>query len=110
QTKPVAPITTNEARQPNPLVNSVTTTGVTTAPRAAPELKIPLPRLRSEGGRIRAVTRSAQGQLNDSPTPRRIRQAMRTPRVGPPRLRPASSATQAPAPPSDQRRSHRSTR
>ncbi len=79
---PIAPITANEACQPNAWVNSVTTVGVTTAPTAAPELKIPLPRLRSEGGRMRAVTRRAHGQLNDSPTPSRLRQRISNPRLG----------------------------
>ena len=84
--------------------------GVRTAPTAAPELKIPLPRPRASGGSTRAVTRKAQGQLNDSPTPRRARQANNQPRVerGPSRL--AASDHQATPPHTTARRSQRSTR
>ena len=59
-----------------------TTSGVTTAPTAAPELKIPLPRPRSAGGNTRAVTRNAHGQLNDSPTPSNARQTINHPKLG----------------------------
>ena len=51
----------------------VTRSGVSTAPMAAPELKMPLPRLRSAGGKNSRVTRRAHGQLNDSPMPSRAR-------------------------------------
>ncbi len=70
QTNPAEPIARNVVRQPRLGASCATTIGVRTAPTAAPELKMPLPRLRSRGGKIRAVTRSAAGQLNDSPTPK----------------------------------------
>ncbi len=76
------PIRTKAICQPNHLVNSGTVRGVSTAPTAAPELKMPLPRLRSDGGRISPVTRRAHGQLNDSPTPSRARMAIRAPSTG----------------------------
>ena len=60
----------------------VISSGVSTAPMAAPELKIPLPRLRSAGGKIPEVTRRAHGQLNDSPMPSRARAVMSSPNVG----------------------------
>src|SRR6516165_3400099 len=79
---PAAPGTRNAVRQENPTVSWVTTNGVTTAPTAAPELKIPLPRLRSAGGSTRDVTRRAHGQLNASPAPSRARQRIKRPRLG----------------------------
>ena len=72
--------------------------GVTTAPTAAPELKIPFPRLRSPGGRIRAVTRRAHGQLNDSPTPSRQRNTMSMPMPGAAAVAIAASDHHATAP------------
>src|SRR5262249_26061430 len=82
QTKPRDPTMRNGLRQPWASAIGTTNRGVNTAPTAAPELKMPLPRLRSDGGRIIPVTRSAQGQLNDSPTPSSARNAVRTPRLG----------------------------
>src|SRR5579871_3645654 len=82
QRKPRPPIRANAARQPSQAVKGATIKGVSTAPTAAPELKIPLPRPRSAGGRTVAVTRRAHGQLNDSPTPRSARKAIRAPSVG----------------------------
>src|SRR4051812_37180399 len=88
----------------------MTTSGVRTAPMAAPELKMPLPRLRSEGGRIVRVTRSAQGQLNDSPTPSKALSATRAPRLGEYAADIAASDHQATAPAYAQRTFQRSTR
>ena len=81
-TKPAEPMTTNVIRQPYLGVRIATTSGVATAPTAAPELKMPLPRPRSAGGSTRAVTRNAHGQLNDSPTPSNARQTINQPRLG----------------------------
>ena len=56
QMRPSEPTTRNVPRQPRTGLRKVTTSGVSTAPTAAPELKMPLPRLRALGGRTRAVT------------------------------------------------------
>lgn len=68
--------------------------GATSAPTAVPLWKMPLPRPRSSGGSMLAVTRRAQGQLNDSPTPSpaRVTASIRAP-----------DAQAAEAPASDQR-------
>ena len=71
---------------------------------------MPLPRLRSAGGKTRAVTRNAQGQLNDSPTPSMARQTINIPRPGTTAVAIAASDHQATAAAYDQRRSQRSTR
>src|SRR5690606_35488387 len=82
QTKPSDPMATNAIRQPRKAASGGTLSGVRIAPTAAPELKIPFPRLRSFGGRTVAVTRNAQGQLNDSPTPSRARKTISAPSTG----------------------------
>ncbi len=101
-----------EGRAPAAAVGArnATTSGVTTAPTAAPELKMPLPRLRSDGGRTRAVTRSAQGQLNDSPTPSKARQTSSIARLGTKAVATAASDHHATAAAYENRRSQRSTR
>src|SRR3954451_20159464 len=73
---------TKAVRQPKRTVSGATIRGVRTAPTAAPELKMPLPRLRSAGGRIVAVTPRAHGQLNASPTPSSARSSIRTATLG----------------------------
>ena len=87
-----------------------TTKGVRTAPTAAPELKIPLPRLRSAGGRIIAFARNAQGQLNDSPTPSNARSTIKTARLGENAAAIPASDQKATAPAYAQRTFQRSTR
>ena len=110
QINPSEPITRKVPRQPRLGLRKSTTIGVSTPPTAAPELKMPLPRLRDSGGSTRAVTRSAHGQLNDSPTPSSARQTNNQPRVGTKAVATAATDHHATATANVQRRSHRSTR
>src|SRR5437867_4943517 len=77
QRKPKKPMLKNADRHPNRPRSAKIAAGASTAPKAAPLSKIPLPSVRSSGGSVRAMVRKPAGQLGASVTPRKKRKTIK---------------------------------
>ena len=70
QTRPMRPVTTKAACQPQVRASQGTTAGATMAPTLVPALKMPVANARSFLGNHSATVLMAAGKLPDSPMPR----------------------------------------